>query len=88
MAQMNYPTQNDWVSTAIEDLEDLDINLELVEIEEMSKDRYKSIVKEKVEVKAFEYLIRKKGEITSDNAKGKLKNYNNKNLNGRILVLI
>ena len=59
MAQMNYPTQNDWVSTAIEDLEDLDINLnlELVEIEEMSKERYKSIVKEKVEVKAFEYLI-------------------------------
>ena len=27
MAQMNYPTQNDWVGTTIEDLEDLDIIL-------------------------------------------------------------
>ena len=60
MAQMKSPTQNDWVSTALEDLEELEINLDLEEIEEMSRERYKSIVKEKVEVKAFEYLIKRR----------------------------
>ena len=60
MAQMKSPTQNDWVSTALEDIEELEINLELEEIEEMSRERFKSIVKEKVKIKAFEYLIKEK----------------------------
>ena len=75
MAQMKSPTQNDWVSTALEDLEELEINLDLEEIEEMSRERYKSIVKEKVEIQAFEYIIKKKGERTSDHAKGKFITY-------------
>ena len=75
MTQMKSPTQNDWVSSVLEEQEELEINLELEEIEEMSKDRFKSIVKEKVEVKAFEYLIKKKGGRTSDNAKGKYLKY-------------
>ena len=45
--QMNSPTQNDWVSSVLEEQEELEINLELEEIEEMSKNRFKSIVKEK-----------------------------------------
>ena len=53
----------------------VEINLELEEIEEIFKDRFKSIVKEKVEIKAFEYLIKKKEERTSDNARGKYLKY-------------
>ena len=57
MTQMKFPTQNDWVSTVLEDIVELDISLELKESEEMSKERFKSIVQEKVKSKAFEYLI-------------------------------
>ena len=68
---MNFPTQHDWVSTILEELNELEIDLELEEIELLSKEKFKSIVNEKVEAKAFEYLINKKDERKSDNAKGK-----------------
>ena len=71
MSQMNFPTQNDWVSTILEELNELEIDLELEEIELLSKEKFKSIVKDKVEAKAFEYLLKKKEERKSDNAKGK-----------------
>ena len=75
MTQMKFPTQNDWVSTVLEDIVELDISLELKEIEEMSKERFKSIVQEKVKIKAFEYLISKKESRISVRAKGKALKY-------------
>ena len=35
MAQMNSPTSQDWVSTGLEDIEELNIQLELGSIEDM-----------------------------------------------------
>ena len=60
MSQMKFPTQNDWVSSVLEELNELGIDLELEQIENMSKEKYKYILKERVEVKTFEYLIHKK----------------------------
>ena len=75
MTQMEFPTQNDWVSTVLEDLVELEISLELEEIEKMSKERYKSLIQEKVRFKAFEYLLSKKEARISDMAKGKALKY-------------
>ena len=69
MTQIKFPTQNDWVSSVLEELDKLVIDFELEQIENMSKEKYKSIVKERVELIAFEYLIDKKEGRTSDNAK-------------------
>ena len=59
-AQIEQPTKNDWVSTAVQDLCKLETNLELIQIENMSEEKYKNICKTKVEVLAFKYLIEKK----------------------------
>ena len=75
MTQMKFPTQNDWVSIVLEDLVELEISLELEEIEKMSKERYKSLIQEKVRFKAFEYLLSKKEASISDMAKGKALKY-------------
>ena len=75
MTQMKFQTQNDWVSSVLEELDKLVIDFELEQIENMSKEKYKSIVKERVELIAFEYLIDKKEGRTSDNAKGKYLTY-------------
>ena len=45
MAQMNSPTHRDWVSTVLEDLEELDIQIELGDIMIMKKDKFKSETK-------------------------------------------
>ena len=57
---MNSPTSQDWVSTVLEDIEELDIQLELGSIKDMTKIKFKSIVKEKVKFKAFAYLMENK----------------------------
>ena len=75
MAQMNSPTYQDWVSTVLEDIEELDIQLELGSIKDMKKIKFKSIVKEKVKFGAFTYLMEKKAARQSDNARGKLLEY-------------
>ena len=41
MAQMNSPTAQDWVSTVLEDIEALDIQLELGSIKNMNKVKFK-----------------------------------------------
>ena len=75
IAQMNSPTYKDWVSTVLGDLEELDIDIDIGEIQDMKKDKFKKIVKEKITNGAFQYLLNKKGERISKNAKGKLLNY-------------
>ena len=77
MAQLEKPTQKDWASQILEDLVVLEINLELEDIEEMKKDKFKNIVKEAVRKKAFSYLIKMKNDRKSDNAKGKILEYEN-----------
>ena len=67
MAQLRYPTQKDWVSQVLKELE---IKLEIKEIKVMSKDKYKSLIKEAVYNKAFSDLLKRKDGRQSENAKG------------------
>ena len=48
MAQINFPSHNDWVSSVLEDLEELEIALEIQEIKVMPKVKVKEYVNEKV----------------------------------------
>ena len=56
-AQLENPTSKDWVSQTLEDLEEFEINLELEEIQNMKKEKYKKIVNERVQKRAFLYLL-------------------------------
>ena len=60
MAQMRNPTKGDWVTSILEDIEDLEIGLDLEEVKNMSKNQFKKIVKEKVAQKALFFLVKKK----------------------------
>ena len=48
MAQINFPSHNDWVSSVLEDLEELEIALEIQEIKVMPKVKVKEYVNEQV----------------------------------------
>ena len=62
--QVEKPTQGDWASGCMKDLEILGISYSLTEIENMSYKKFKNIVKEKIREKGFTYLtknVRSKG---------------------------
>ena len=63
------------MSRAIAYLEELNINIELNEIKHTPKVTFTKIVKCHVQEAAFDYLIRKKNERTSEHAKGKYIQY-------------
>ena len=71
MAQLCNPSQGDWVSKALNELEELKIGLELNEIKYISKNQFKSIVKRHAQNEAFAYLMFKKNGRVSENAKGR-----------------
>ena len=56
LAQLKNPTNGDWASQVLQDLEDLQINLKLSKIKEMSKYSYKSIVRKRIQIEALKYL--------------------------------
>ena len=62
MGQLSNPTHTDWVSQ---------VQLEIKEIVVMSKDQYKSVIKEAVYHKAFLDLLKSKRGRRLENAKGK-----------------
>ena len=76
MAQMHHPVNTDWVSTVLEDMEDLEIDLELEDVKHMTKTKFKEYVYKKVRGPAFLYLMNKKIPRNSDRAKGKYLDYN------------
>ena len=55
-AQRESPVRGDWVMTVTKDMEELGINLTMEEIAGMSKLRFKEMIKDRVELKAFDYL--------------------------------
>ena len=55
-AQVKSPEKNDWCTTVKEDLNDLNIQLTFEEISSFTEERFKQIVKEKVQAKALQYL--------------------------------
>ena len=62
LAQIEEPKRNDWASTVKADLEELNIDSSISEIEAMKSETYKTICKEKIKKKAFEYLENRKSE--------------------------
>ena len=62
MCQFNSRKCKDWATTIINDLKELNINLNLEEISEMSKQKFKKIVKMATMKHALEYLHNMKSE--------------------------
>ena len=54
--QMMKPSKDDWINQVNDDLNSLDITLTPEEIENLSKDQFRKIVQEKIELKTLEYL--------------------------------
>ena len=69
LLQIEQPTRGDWASTCVQNLKELCIFEPLEEIEKMTKNKFKNILKEKIKKEAFVYLIKNKG------IKGKEINY-------------
>ena len=63
MAEIEEPNRNGWLSTVKSDLEELNIDSNISEIEVMKYETDKTICKEKIKKKAFQYLEKKKSEI-------------------------
>ena len=59
--QFKQSTRGDWGSTCLRDLKDLNINLTLDEIKDMTKTKFKTIIKTKIEQTALIYLNKKRG---------------------------
>ena len=70
-AQLKSPTYNDWSSQVLQEQEELEICLDLEEIKDMSKTKFKSLLLSKIRKKAFQYLVEKKESRISDNSRGK-----------------
>ena len=59
--QLTNPVKGDWVSTVLRDLTELDIFESLEEIRKMTRNKFKNMVKSRIEKKALEYLLSKRG---------------------------
>ena len=59
--QLEQPTKGDWVSTCINDLKEMNVELDLNEIRMMTKENFKKIIKMKISEISLEYLLRKRG---------------------------
>ena len=71
MAQLKNSKQGDWASQVLQDLEDFNIDLQIEEIQNMSKVKFKLIVKDCGTKFAFDRLMEKKEARKSQNARGK-----------------
>ena len=69
--QVENPTRGDWVSACLKDLKELKIEKSFEEIRQMTKLKYKNLLKKMMNENALNYLIKKKG------IKGKEINYTN-----------
>ena len=57
---MDKPSNRDWVSSILEDMEDLEINLEREDIKNMPKVKLKEYIHEKTKEAASKYLLNRK----------------------------
>ena len=65
--QTESPTKGTWVSTVIKDLIDFNIKLSFSQISELSKAKFKSIVKQSCEKASFASLIKEKESLSKGN---------------------
>ena len=73
-ATINEPIKNDFVNTCKKYLEELNITLSFEEIRNLSRWKFKKIVKEKVEIAAFKYLLEWKNNPGRDGKMSKVYN--------------
>ena len=60
MAQVENPKHNDWASTVLKDLEEINIKNNFVQIENMPNATFEKMCKESIHKTAFQYLENKK----------------------------
>ena len=60
--QLENPKKGDWASSCIQNLKDLDVNMSLREIKEMSQNKYTHLIRTKCEETAYGYLMKKRGK--------------------------
>ena len=70
LAQLKDTKQGDWASQVLKDLQELDIQIELEQIQQMSYDKYSQLLTENIDKLAYNWLMNKK-RSTSENARGK-----------------
>ena len=63
-AQLANPVKNDWTMTCSENLQELGIDQSLNEIRSMSKQKFKTLIKEKNSQKAFAFLQEEKSKLS------------------------
>ena len=56
MAQKNFPSNGDWFSDILKILNDFEIDISEEDLRNMSKNRFKSIVRQKTEIAGVKYL--------------------------------
>ena len=59
--QLENPIKGDWVSQCLKDLADLKIHETLNEIKQIPRNKFKNILKRRIEINALEYLKNKRG---------------------------
>ena len=60
IAQMTEPTNNDWATQVMKDINDIKLEMELKDIEEVKSEEFEKVLKKKIRISAFEYLETKK----------------------------
>ena len=61
-AQFKYPQKGDWVLQVSQDMKEVNLNLTLSEISEMSIDSYRSLVNKAIKRSAFNWLLSEKNK--------------------------
>ena len=71
LAQVKYPTSNDWVTQVLKDLEDIKFEIQFEDIENTSKEKFKEMLLIHVQEYLFSELLKKKENRISQNARGR-----------------
>ena len=75
--QYKDPRRGDWVSSCLQNLKYLNINLSFEEIKDIKRSQFQNILRKSIKEKAYEYLIEKRGRkgIEIDYRKLKMQEY-------------
>ena len=61
MLQFENPTRGDWASSCMKDMKDLNIEMSIEEINQLTYNQFRNRIKHSIEQCAFKYLIAKRG---------------------------
>ena len=69
---MKSQTRGDWDTTVLEEIKEIGLHLDLDEIRNMSKNKFRVLVMEKVKIKAFICILEKKESISIEKKTNKM----------------